>query len=179
MKLFAIDTETTGLDPFQSKLMSLALVDIDDPENRIQLFVDHDLEDLDWTPAAWQFFQNYQTDWENQKMSMWEIGDKLKEFIGDEIITPVMHNAAFDMGFLKQLPHFMSLNISHRCIDTASLLIVFKQLGLIGDDVNSSFDAFNFYNIFMEENERHTALGDALATRELYLRMMTHLSHYV
>ncbi len=80
------------------------------------------------------------------------------------------HNTQFDVSFLKKLfsdqNRSLSRLFSHRIIDTYSVLKYLVDAGRIELDPISSANAFKTFKISVEE--RHSALGDAIATAKLY-----------
>lgn len=100
-----------------------------------------------------------------------EIVQQFLTFIGGNII--VGHNIHFDLGFINpKLKKYYRTNIKNRTIDTIglarSLHIPAKSLSL--DNLLA------FYGI--EPVGRHTALGDALLTAEVFLRLMAALKKH-
>ena len=91
-------------------------------------------------------------------------------------LTVVGHNVGFDVAFLRQLAFQAGLNevplISHRVIDTHTMLYLLHLSGVIPEDALSSDGAFRHFEIGPQAFARHTALGDALATRELFMRVL-------
>jgi len=85
------------------------------------------------------------------------------------------HNVGFDIRFLERLydladevpPRIFHM---HRTVDTHSLLWAKFMRGEIPYAATSSDGAFAHYGI--EVQGRHTALGDALATKALLLRLL-------
>lgn len=80
------------------------------------------------------------------------------------------HNIQFDVAFLTKLfkeqnRSFSSL-FSHRMIDTFSILKFLNDAKKIDINPISSSNAFKLFNIKVDK--RHSALGDAAATAELY-----------
>ena len=98
-----------------------------------------------------------------------------KNFPPDHKITLVGHNISFDVSFLKQfyLKNRISFHkrFSHRFIDTASILSYLYYAKIIPENISSSTKAFNYFDIIVEN--RHTALGDAIATSELFSKLIT------
>jgi DNA polymerase III epsilon subunit-like protein len=92
-----------------------------------------------------------------------------------EAVTPVGHNVGFDVAFLRKLAFLGGRNeitaISHRALDTHTMLYLLHLKGRVPPSALSSDGAFEYFGIRVPDNERHTALGDALATRELVLRI--------
>ena len=61
----------------------------------------------------------------------------------------------------------MPPQFSHRSIDTHTLLWTLASLGMVPPSACSSDGAFGHYKVSPPKELRHTALGDALATRDL------------
>ena len=105
--------------------------------------------------------------------------DGILEFIGKHFtlqtkITLAGHNVHFDVAFLK--PFFAANNkdfsqyFSHRVIDTSSILYYLYLSGRMKQKATSSDKAFELFDIHVEG--RHTALGDAVATAELFNKLL-------
>lgn len=108
-----------------------------------------------------------------------EIDSYLAELLPNDVATLVGHNVGFDLAFLRKLAHIgqqPSLpRISHRSIDTHTLL----YLASVNHDWPSALSsdaAFELLHVMPEISERHTALGDAIATRQLFIKLMDALS---
>lgn len=84
------------------------------------------------------------------------------------------HNIQFDVAFLKLLFAEQNRNFSrlfsHRMIDTFSILKFLVDSEKIALDPISSANAFKVFKINVEQ--RHSALGDAVATAKLYEALM-------
>lgn len=90
------------------------------------------------------------------------------------------HNVHFDLAFLRRL-----VNLAHptnpdlprwlggRTIDTHTLLWAQHARGDLPSAATSSDGAFRHFKIDVEAHERHTALGDAKATRRLLERLLS------
>ena len=62
---------------------------------------------------------------------------------------------------------------SHRSVDTYSIIKYLSDCEILPDEINSSAKAFKYFSITV--NGRHTALGDARATMQLYSKMILKL----
>ncbi|MEO1200109.1 MAG: exonuclease domain-containing protein [Pseudomonadota bacterium] len=87
-------------------------------------------------------------------------------FIGDGVV--IAHNAAFDMKFLSLKEEPAGVRFTNPVLDT--LLLAAHALGQ-GDGL--SLDALaERFGITLSLEDRHTALGDALATAEVFLKLV-------
>ena len=105
--------------------------------------------------------------------------DELLKFIylyfdRNTLIPIIGHNVQFDINFLKEFfkKNHRSYNqyFSHRAIDTYSVFKTLVLAGKITENLNSSSDAFKHFNI--KVNGRHSAIGDCIATVQLYEKLI-------
>src|SRR6267142_2412170 len=93
------------------------------------------------------------------------------------LATPVGHNVGFDVAFLRKLAFLAGkeevAELSHRAIDTHTILYMLYLKGLLPREALSSDGAFRHFDVKPTNGDRHTALGDALATRELLLKALS------
>lgn len=79
----------------------------------------------------------------------------------------IAHNAPFDMQFLRRREGALGLHFDHPLLDTVLLsAVIFGQ-----HDVHSLDALAHRLGVTIPEEARHTALGDALATAEVFLRL--------
>lgn len=179
--LIAIDVETSGPDPFLHDILSLALVPLNDSLPRLSIFIKHN-HDLVWGEVASGFFENYKTEWQEKAISPADAYQSISRYL-DELpsnqLMLVGHNVGFDFSFLKKLVFQAGkeplVKISHRSIDTHSILYFLKLAGLFKQDVSSSDKAFSFFGISPIGKDRHTAFSDAKATNLLFKLLVNHL----
>ena len=102
--------------------------------------------------------------------------EEIKEvYFADYTAIPLAgHNTQFDVQFIKKMfkdnrRSFDNIFL-HRIVDTYSVLKFLQDGGIITDTINSSAQAFKFFEITVDG--RHTALGDAKATMRLYEKML-------
>jgi DNA polymerase-3 subunit epsilon len=178
-KILFIDTETGGLDPKNHSLLSVGLVlwreckifDIqevfvnDGKLNATREALEINGIDLD---------QHRKTSVAPGKAIRQMIQFMKRNFDTSELITLAGHNVGFDISFVRFL--FESQNyrfadyFSHRSIDTSSILHYLYFTGKLESKIVSSTDAFKHFGI--EVAGRHTALGDAIATAELFTKLI-------
>lgn len=94
---------------------------------------------------------------------------KFKQFVGDAIL--VAHNAAFDMKFLTLKQETCGIKFDNPVLDTVLL-----AAQVHGSSDSLTLDALSErYGITLTKEERHTALGDSVATAEVFLRLVNQL----
>lgn len=179
-RLLFIDTETGGLDPDKHSLLSVGMViwkDMKVIDSQEILINDGVLvvtkEALSINKIDLEKHRQsavLKDEAMNQILSFLE-----RHFPGQEKITLAGHNVHFDVSFLKT---FFSANnknfsdfFSHRLIDTSSILHYLYLSGKIKQRAISSDNAFALFGIRVEG--RHTALGDAIATAELFTKLLS------
>lgn len=176
-KLAVLDIETSGLDFVSNQTLSIAVVPFVLNAPPFEVFVRH--PQINWSPVARQYFAGYQQDWEDKAVTPERACRKLVQYVRTHFsgpLTIVAHNVAFDFAFLRKT--FQQAGVqekeafSHRALDTHTLLYAGVLKGMLPDRVLSSSGAFEYFGISPSIRSRHTALGDALATRELLNRVL-------
>lgn len=178
-RLVVVDTETTGQNPFVHDVISVGLVGV---ASGVSLEVNVNLPmDVVWTDYGLKNFERFRSLHSKSAISPANAILEIEEFIsrnfGDETITFVGHNMAFDRFFLAKLAHRAGVSeirrVSHRTIDTYSLLALLRMMGRIPADATTSSGAFKYFNVGVPVESRHTALGDAMATRSLFFKIVS------
>ena len=181
-RLLFIDAETGGLNSKIHSLLSLGLVVWDLQDGILyQREICQKLDRYITTEEALNInhfnILNYkQEDILTAKEIHSEILSILKKYFPNEKRIPLAgHNVQFDFSFLREMYSVAGLSyeniFAHRMVDMFSLLQFLIHLNLIPAVVNNSTKAFEFFNITV--NGRHTALGDAVATAELYGKLLS------
>jgi len=177
-----VDAEMGGLDPARHSLLSIGLVLGDDGEARhsLELFLKHDTYVVDG-PAMKvnriDLAKHHAAAMDATTM-MAVLDVFLDQFFPckNEPIFLVGHNVAMDRDFLqafwKQMGRAFEPRFSHRLIDTHSLAVGLRDAGKLPLESLSSTALFAHFGIVVPEEKRHTALGDALATFELYWKLV-------
>ncbi len=178
-KLLFIDTETGGLDPGRHSLLSVAMVIWENREiiDSNEVLINDGI--LSVTREALSVNRIDIEEHKKRALPSPQAIEKILVFIGEhfkreEKITLAGHNVHFDVSFLKIFfthnnKDFSDL-FSHRIIDTSSILYYLYLAGQIKQRAVSSDEAFDLFNIRVEG--RHTALGDAVATAELFTMLL-------
>lgn len=174
MRLVVVDTETGGLNPEATSLLTIALVAWE--KNRIlgkrEIRVKENIMRV--SPSALEInrinLNQHVKKAVSPKEACVQILGFCEKYLGHERPWSVAgHNVAFDVGFLRHLfeAHGYTYyeHFSHRVLDTASVLRFLYLAGVLERDLSSSDTAFEYFKI--TPKRRHSALGDALATAEL------------
>ena len=184
-KLLVIDTETGGIDPDRHSLLSLAAVVWADGriEGEIEIFVAE--PDITVTARAMEINRIDLIEHAHKAMAPAEALARLLSFVADhfrsdlaagEQLVLAGHNVGFDIGFLRRLCRLAGVPfpaiISHRSLDTASVLRFLSLAGIVPPSAVASTEAFAYLGVRVPEKLRHTALGDARATAELLTRLV-------
>lgn len=175
--LVVVDIETTGTNPFVHDALCIALVPIDQSLPSTELFIRH--SSLVWSDFAKKNFDKFRRDWEERSVPPSLACDLIEEYLqhtfNGKTTTLIGHNIGFDVAFLRKVAfqggRSELKNISHRMIDTHTILKILMLQGKIPDTATSSDGAFNHFNIKPNASKRHTALHDANLTRTLFQRL--------
>lgn len=171
-----IDLETSGVNPMRHDPLAIAMVPLDESLPTLSVYVRP--TSIEWTPFALSNFAGFQHEWEQHAVSPAQacarIEAYLAETFGPGAVTAIGHNVGFDIAFLRRLAFLAGQDqirgLSHRMIDTHTLLRVLAMKERIPERAVTSDGAFEHFHIDFASGTRHTALGDALATRELFRR---------
>lgn len=182
-RLFVIDVETTGPNPVVHDPISIALVPLGN-ENRDPFVANVITPAPVWTDYATENFKKFRDEWATSKRPAEQVAAALETYLSERLAggtaTLIGHNVGFDMAFLRKLAALAGrtdiAGVSHRAIDTHTLLYLGWLTGKLPESVLPSDGAFEYFHISVPAGMRHTALHDALATRELFLRLLEVLS---
>jgi len=180
--LLFIDTETGGLDPRKHSLLSVALVVGEGPRvaNSLEILIRHEpfvvsaggmkVNRIDLVQHAAAAL--------DPDMALGVMNVFLDQHF-PHLCKPIIlagHNVGFDQAFLgtflENLGHHLEPRFSHRVVDTHSLAAALRDAGKLPLDNLGSSALFAHFGIQVPEDKRHTALGDALATFELYWQLV-------
>lgn len=177
-----VDTETGGLDAQRHSLLSIGLVvgDSGEPRHTLEVLVKHDTYVVDG--PAMKVNRIDLTSHHTRALEGPTALSVLEVFLGQyfpckhDPITLVGHNIAFDRAFLKRFweaqGQAFEPRFSHRLIDTHSLAAGLRDAGRLDLEDLSSSALFAHFGIAVPEDQRHTALGDALGTFHLYGKLV-------
>lgn len=173
--IVVLDTETGGLDPLQHSIMTIGLVDWSG-EHTLDLTVAEPTIHAD--PRSLTVNGLDPAVVAAEGLTPTEACDALDAWLA-ALGHPVMiagHNVAFDLAFLRRMYALAGRGLpqvfSHRSLDTHSLLYALASLGKVPSSARSSDGAFAHFDVAPPPELRHTALGDAIATRDLLARLL-------
>lgn len=183
--IVVLDLETTGTNPVIHDPVSVAFVPLADhlPPLSVAIRPPNPV----WSEYAAANFSRFRSEWTHAAVSPMEALIHVEQYLGqicegrDAIV--VGHNVGFDLAFLRKLATYSGkddvTSISHRSVDTHSILFVAWLLGRIPEEALTSDGAFRHFQIIVSPEARHTALGDAIATKVMFIRILDLLgSHF-
>ena len=170
-----VDTETGGLDPKKHSILSIAGVVWQPRKNIEPLFDFYICEDeIKTTKRAMEVNKINLETVEKEGYGCYEAVREIKKALNKRFghdrkpLTLVGHNIAFDVGFMKRLYNKAGQDyysdFRDRSLDTATILEFFMISGRINGYRASADVLFKATNTIIEEKDRHTAKGDAIAT---------------
>lgn len=179
--LLFLDTETGGLDVRKHSLLSLGLVVGEGPRivNSLEILVKHEpyvVSGGGMKVNRIDLVQHSAVALE-PAMALTVLEVFLEQHFPHRCRPIVLagHNVGFDQAFLKAFLESQGTSLeprfSHRIVDTHSIAAALRDAGKLPLDDLSSSALFDHFGILVPEAQRHTALGDSLATFELYWKL--------
>jgi DNA polymerase III epsilon subunit-like protein len=177
-----LDTETGGLDPRSHSLLSLGLVVGEGPRvaNSLEILIRHE----PYVVSAGGLKVNridlvrHSEAALDPPMALTVLDVFLDQHFPHRCqpITLAGHNVGFDQAFLDRFlasqGRALEPRFSHRLVDTHSLAAGLREAGRLPLELLSSTALFAHFGIEVPDERRHTALGDALATFDLYWKLV-------
>ncbi len=160
------DTETTGLSTKEDDVIQIGAVRLLNGQ-RINGEVFNSYVDPGRPiPPASTKIHHINDDMVKEAPNFTRAAKKFHAFSNNAIL--VAHNAPFDLAFFKREETQTGCEFHHPVLDTVLL-----SAAVYGQSVPHTLDALaDRLNITIEEKERHTALGDAIATADVFLHLL-------
>ena len=161
----AFDTETTGLNPSEGdEIIQLGAVRILKSRLLHNETIDQLVNPQRAVPKTSVEIHGIDPDLLPSQPVITEVLPKFHAFVKDSVL--VAHNAAFDMRFLQLKEDAIGLHFDNPVLDTL-LLSSIVHPNLEGHSLDAIAERFNITIV-----GRHTALGDALVTAEVLLKLI-------
>lgn len=160
------DTETTGLNPSKGdgivQISGVRLVKGRPTGEEFNTLVNPGMP----IPAPSIRFHGITDDMVAEAPPVQQALRSFKAFVEESVL--VAHNAAFDMKFLRMRESESSVAFDNAVLDTLLISFVLQP-----NHSAHSLDAIAArFGVNLSEEERHTALGDARATAEIFVKML-------
>lgn len=165
----AFDTETTGLRPGRGDaIISVGAVRIVGTRIQTDGTFDRLVNPRRRIPKRSTRIHGIDDAMVRDAPGMTEVLPAFRDFVGDAVL--VGHNVAFDLNFLALDEHATGIKLTNPVLDTMFLA------ALLGDEVRDhSLDALaKHFGIAL--TARHSALADAMATAEVFVRELDALA---
>lgn len=167
MREIVLDTETTGLDPYQGhRLIEIGCIELLNRMPTGQVFHHYVHPDRDIPEEAFRV-HGISLDMLKDKPRFHEIADDLLAFLGDAPL--VIHNAAFDMGFINAELERVSRPLLDRTRMIDTLLLARRKYP---GGSNRLDDLCARYRIDTSRRVKHGALLDAELLAEVYIELI-------
>jgi len=167
LTMVVFDTETTGLEPSQGdKIISIAGVRIVNGRLlRGELFADFVNPGRKIPPASTRI-HGIDDEMVRDADPITVVLPRFHAFVGDAVL--VAHNAAFDMKFITLKQEQAGVRFDQPVLDTVLLAAhLFENAESLTLDTLA-----RRFNVTIADEDRHTAVGDAVATARVLLRLM-------
>ena len=183
-KLMFIDNETGGFDERNQSLLTIGLAFWKDGKIVATEELGIAKEKYQVCEQALEVNHINLEQLRKQGMPSLEVIKRVEKFcknsFGDEKVVFAGHNVGFDLKFLRQFYYENGYSnetyeekYSYRSVDTASIIKYLYLAGVLKEDVSSSSKAFEYFHIDFAEGARHTAIGDCIATAELFNKLIS------
>jgi DNA polymerase-3 subunit epsilon len=163
-----VDTETTGLDINNARIINVAAVKVQNFKiiDFYNSFINPEME----IPKESIKWHNITDEMVTDKPTVGEVLPDFINFVDDSII--VGHHINFDIKMInKEMMQSFGCEMKNNWLDT---MLIYSNAIVKKDEHYSLDHLLDLYNVTC--NGRHTALGDALATAEVFTKMISQVS---
>ncbi|HHY54643.1 MAG TPA: DNA polymerase III subunit epsilon [Chloroflexi bacterium] len=158
------DTETTGLTPGLDEIISIGALRIVNGRLLRQEVFEQLIDPQRPIPAAATAIHGITDAMVRQQPSIESVLPRFRTFVEDTVL--VGHNLAFDMRMLREKEQSTGVCFVNPILDTLLLSVVLHP-----EESQHSLEAIA-QRLGVQALGRHTALGDAIVTGEIFLRMI-------
>ena len=167
MREIVLDTETTGLDPYQGhRLIEIGCIELFNRMPTGKVFHHYVHPERDIPEEAFRV-HGISLEMLKEKPRFNEIADELLEFLGDAPL--VIHNAAFDMGFINAELERAAKPLLDRTRMVDTLMLARRKYP---GGSNRLDDLCLRYRIDTSRRTKHGALLDAELLTEVYIELI-------
>lgn len=166
LTLVVFDSETTGLDPLRDEVVQLGAVRIVNGKIVAGEVFDELVNPRRPIPAHSTKVHRITNEMVTDAPPFNDVCKRFHRFVGDAVV--VAHNAPFDMAFLHRQSGVSGVQFDNPILDTVHLSAV-----VFGGSAEHTLDALcDRLGVDIPEDQRHTALGDAIATAKALVAML-------
>jgi DNA polymerase-3 subunit epsilon len=158
------DTETTGLNPAQDEIINIGAVRIVNGRLLRQEVIDYLIDPRRAIPAVATSVHGITNEMVRGRPAIDETLPRFARFAEETVL--VAHNAAFDMRMLQNCEAATGVRFINPVLDTLLLSAVVHP-----DETDHSLEAIA-RRLGIDVMGRHTALGDAIVTAEVFLGLI-------
>jgi DNA polymerase-3 subunit epsilon len=159
------DTETTGLSTKNDDVIQIGAMRIINGKKVNGEIFNHYVDPKRPIPPASTKIHGITDDMVNGAPLLPEVINNFHKFCKNAVL--IAHNAPFDLAFLKR-EQSETLQFNHPVLDTVLLSAI-----IYGQTNSHTLDALaERLNVQIEKKARHTALGDAIATADIFLKLL-------
>lgn len=161
------DTETTGLDPNGGdEIVQIAAVRLMNGRRVHNEVLDQLVDPARSIPPGSTAVHGITNEMVQGAPGIAEAGAQFHRFAQNAVL--IAHNAPFDMAFLHRHESTIGAKFDHPVFDTVLLsALLFPQ-----SEAHTLDALADRFGVVIPEQDRHTALGDAVATADVFLRML-------
>lgn len=172
IRFVVMDLETTGFyQHLGDEIISIGAVVVEDGRIKNNMTFHELIDPHCHVPHEVQTLTGIYQEMLTGCQSLFGVMPQFLRFIGNSVL--VGHNIEFDLGFINpKLKKFCKAKIGNHFLDTITLsqFLGIRARGFALDDLVA------FYGI--EPAGRHTSLGDALMTADIFLRLLDELKSH-